>query len=357
MSTENTQHICLNCQTELHGAYCHVCGQKATQRKPTVKEFILEYLNIAFVWDTHFIKTFWQLLRRPGHLTNEYVSGKFVSYTHPLKLNMFLLFLFVTLFVLFRSAEGVGDTIHDYTHQDAVFPMLQLESLSTDPAYQASVQSSERDTVQLYAPIVLPISYPEFITSVDEVATAPEDSVAVWRASVPRKLLEDKAIIQHADGYYYFNKEFKRNLVGTYLLDTFWQQFIRMITKYFAIIILLTAPLLSLVVRLVQRKGKHTQFGHFIFTLHYTAMLEIMIIVLYILHLIAPPPGWLSQMFLLLGSCVYLTIATRKVYGTRWIGAAWQATLVNLSYGLILSAIFFVICVITLLAIAMQGLQ
>ena len=72
---KNTQHKhCLNCNTELQGEYCHVCGQKAINKTLTVKEFVLEYLNIAFIWDSKFTKTIWQLLRRPGHVTKEYVS-------------------------------------------------------------------------------------------------------------------------------------------------------------------------------------------------------------------------------------------------------------------------------------------
>ena len=83
---------CLNCGTELQGMYCHVCGQEAISKTPTVSAFVLEYFNNAFIWDAQFLKTFWTLIRRPGHLTNEYLSGKFISQEHPLKLNMFLLY-------------------------------------------------------------------------------------------------------------------------------------------------------------------------------------------------------------------------------------------------------------------------
>lgn len=347
--------LCLNCQTELQGEYCHVCGQKATQRKPTVKEFILEYLNIAFVWDTHFLKTLWQLLRRPGHLTNEYVSGKFVSYTHPLKLNMFLLFVFITLFVLFRSAEDMGNSIQDVTRNDVVYPMLQIDRMSTDAEYADLMLASKRDTVELYAPLLLPVTYPDFIGSVDEINSFNEDSIAVWTASVPHNLIEDGAVILHEDGYYRFNTEFRRDLVGVQIMESIWEQMTKMITNYFPILILLTAPLLSFVVRMVQRKSRHTQFGHFIFSLHYIALLEIIIIVLYLLHLTVSPPGWVNQWFLVLGSFIYLTIAIRRVYETkRWIGAVFQTVLINIAYWFILMTIFIMICMISVVAVAIQ---
>ncbi len=42
---------CLNCGTELNGMFCHKCGQQALDKTPTVKEFIVEYMNHAFIWD------------------------------------------------------------------------------------------------------------------------------------------------------------------------------------------------------------------------------------------------------------------------------------------------------------------
>ncbi|MEE1214465.1 MAG: hypothetical protein U0L04_05735, partial [Bacteroidaceae bacterium] len=48
---------CLNCGAELNGMYCHECGQRATSKTPTVRAFVLEYLNNAFIWDTQFFQT------------------------------------------------------------------------------------------------------------------------------------------------------------------------------------------------------------------------------------------------------------------------------------------------------------
>ena len=91
---------CLNCGENLQGVYCHKCGQRATNATPKVWEFILEYMNNAFIWDSKCLPTMWHLIRRPGYLTNEFNAGKFVVYEHPLKLNMFFLFVLMFLLVL-----------------------------------------------------------------------------------------------------------------------------------------------------------------------------------------------------------------------------------------------------------------
>ena len=41
---------CLNCGAMLKGKYCHECGQQVTTKMPSVKDFILEYLNNAFIF-------------------------------------------------------------------------------------------------------------------------------------------------------------------------------------------------------------------------------------------------------------------------------------------------------------------
>ena len=71
---------CLNCGAELQGKYCHVCGQEAVSKTPSVGAFIVEYANHAFIWDSNFLKTLWSLIRRPGYLTKEFIAGKFVEF-------------------------------------------------------------------------------------------------------------------------------------------------------------------------------------------------------------------------------------------------------------------------------------
>lgn len=126
---------CLNCGAELKGKYCHVCGQEATSQTPSVLAFIVEYLNHAFIWDSNFVPTLWNLIRRPGYLTNEFLKGKFVSHEHPLKLNMFLLFVFVTLFALFATQEKLNDSAEALTHHELEFPDIQMTLLKSDTGY------------------------------------------------------------------------------------------------------------------------------------------------------------------------------------------------------------------------------
>ena len=345
---------CLNCKTELHGKYCHVCGQKATYEKLTIKEFILEYLNIAFVWDTHLIKTLWKLISKPGFLTKEYISGKFIAYMHPLKLNMFLLFVFVTFLLLFNSTEDMGNSIKNLTRNEIIQPVLQISLQMEKAEYAMQVESSPRDTIQLYAPLLVFESLSGIITGFD-IDSADPDSTAVWIASVPRYLIEDKALILNEDGNYQFNPEYNTEASQTEILEKVWAKVVVLATKYFPLIILLTAPLLAFLIGILHRKSKHSMFKHFIFSLHFTAFLEMVVILLYILHLIASPPSWIMQSIIIFGSCIYLVFAFRKVYETRnWMKAVFKSILTNIGYGIILMLLFSIICIIAIVIIAWQ---
>jgi hypothetical protein len=345
---------CLNCNSELHGKYCHVCGQQATSAKPTVKEFLMEYLNIAFIWDAHFLKTFWKLITRPGYLTNQYVSGKFVAYTHPLKLNMFLLFIFISLFLFFHSTKDLNSTVHKVTRDERLLPAVQIDLLIRDQAYLDKLKASPKDTVQLYAPFFISESYSEVITDFDNNNSNAGDSVGVWTAVVPHLMIEDKVLEVQPEGYYTFSDE-QTAYEGIRLLETIYAQMVSLITRYFPLVILLTAPFLALLLHLINRKGKHSRFKHFIFVLHYTAMLELLVIAIYILFLIAEPSTSVMEGILTLCSLLYLTFAVRSVYETKnWFIAFIQAMTINFGYLMILMMFFIVIFIISLILVGLS---
>ena len=334
---------CLNCGTELNGMYCHECGQQATDKMPTVGAFIVEYLNNAFIWDSKFIKTIWTLIRRPGHLTSEFLSGKFVSQEHPLKLNMFLLFVFVTLFLIFSGTEKMNSSVHNLTTDERVFPGIQMKLLMDDEEYALTMKESELDTVQILAPLFLADSYPEIIRNHETIKDTGGEALDIWVAILPKVLVDDKIIIPDPEGYYIFNPETHTDdVVG--IFNDIWTELVNLLAKYLPLIVLFTAPFLSISLRFVQRKNRLPQINHFIFALHYTAFIELLMLCIYIIYLLVSPPLELLQYIVAIGSCVYLTIAFHHVYKTdSWIRAVVKALIISIIYILICLMMFFTI--------------
>jgi hypothetical protein len=330
--------------------YCHVCGQEATSKTPTVSAFVLEYLNNAFIWDSKFFQTIWTLIRRPGHLTNEYLSGKFTSQEHPLKLNMFLLFVFITMFVFLKGTEKMNNSVHTLTKDESVRSSVQIQSLMEN-GYSKNMKDSQRDTVKLLAPLFLAESYPEIISNIETIEDVKEEDLDKWVAVIPHVLIEDKILILDESGYYRFNPESKDGMEGVELFNSIWKKMVDLIVQYFPMIVLFTAPFLSMSLSFVQRKSRLPRIHHFIFALHYTALLEFLMMCIYLLHLTVTPPIKLLEGIMIIGSCLYLIVAFRKVYGANnWIKAILKSLFISLVYFiislLVFIGIFFVSCII-----------
>jgi hypothetical protein len=73
------------------------------------------------------------------------------------------------------------------------------------------------------------------------------------------------------------------------------------------------------------------------------------------MHLTIAPPVELLQWVFLLGSCAYLTLTFRRVYGvTSWWKAVLKSILMNLNYFLILLTIFVVMVFVAIIVVALQ---
>lgn len=334
---------CLNCGTELTGMYCHSCGQEAVNPNPTIGGFIFEYVSNAFMWDSRFLRTIWLLLRRPGQLTNEFMAGKIASYVHPLKLNMFMLFVFITLFLMFADTNRLNDSVGELTHDEKVFPLIQIGLLQKNADYIEKIQQSRRDTVQLAAPLSLATEYPHIVSLIETIEDTHGEGLDKWTAAIPHVLIEDKILIEDNEGHMIFNRESDKQ-EELEILEDVWKEMVGIATRYFPIIILLTAPFLSMSLRLVQRKKKYSHFNNFIFALHYTAFIELITLAIYVSHLIFAPSSGILQWILTLGSITYLTIAFRNAYDT---GSWWKAAV----KALFTSIVYFAICLIAFLCI------
>lgn len=345
---------CLNCGAELKGMFCHSCGQAALNKKPTIGGFIMAYLDNAYMWDSQFFKTVWTLIRRPGHLTQEYNAGKFISQEHPLKLNMFLLFIFVTLFVFFASADKMNDSVLGAITDERVLPHVQLNLVMEDPDMSVKIQESMRDTVLLWAPLDLNKQFSQIINHIETIEDTGGQALDKWVAVVPHALIEDEILVIDENGCYKFNTDIEIGNAELALLGAIWSEMSDLTSTYFPMLLLLTAPLLTFSLRVVQRKSKIPHINHFIFALHYTAFLEFLMICIYVLYLTITPSMDILEFVMMIGSCVYLAIAYHRVYASSWVKAVVKSLLTSFIYFTILLLIFMAIFIFACIATAIN---
>ncbi len=90
---------CLNCQTPLSPAdnYCPNCGQENKTNIIPVSHLVFEVFEDIFHFDTKLWNTLKASFTRPGKITREYLEGKRARYVPPVKLYVFVSFIFFLL--------------------------------------------------------------------------------------------------------------------------------------------------------------------------------------------------------------------------------------------------------------------
>ena len=343
---------CLNCGTELSGMYCHNCGQYATSHKFSMKEFIVEYLGNAYMWDSQFVKSIWTLARRPGRLTQDYMAGKFVSHVHPIKLNMFFVFIFITIFVFLSGTEKMTNKVHEITNDERVYSVLNMDYVVNDAEYSKKIKTSAIDTVLLYTPMAMTKEFPEALKLVDVIENSNGKSYDVLSVALPHVLIEENIIILKEDGYYHFNKDFSHSLESIDIVNNLWTEMVDFTSVYLPLIILLTAPFLAISLYIVNLKRKLSFVLHFIFSLHYIAFLELVFLVAFFLYITIRPSQGALELFFALSSCSYLTLAIRNVYEKdSWFKTIIKMIFANLFYIMICIVVFFIIFIIACFSI------
>ena len=107
---------CSNCGFRFGEAdsYCPRCGQKNHETKVPLKHLLEEFVESTFHLDTKILKTLRYLIFFPGRLSREYNEGKRARFVSPLRLYIFISFLFFLLLNIYtpknaNTAEGIRD--------------------------------------------------------------------------------------------------------------------------------------------------------------------------------------------------------------------------------------------------------
>lgn len=78
--------LCANCDAELQGRYCAICGQREEPRVPTMGAVLAEFTNEMFGVESKLWRSFAALLFKPGHLTSVFLAGRRQKYMSPVRL-------------------------------------------------------------------------------------------------------------------------------------------------------------------------------------------------------------------------------------------------------------------------------
>ena len=117
----HTHATCLNCSAQLHGRYCHACGQSADDHHRSILHLLWEAVEGFTHLDGRLAKTLPALLFHPGRLARDHIEGRRQRHVPPFRLFLItlLVFMFTAEFAINHGGHAtrtvkVSDSRHTY---------------------------------------------------------------------------------------------------------------------------------------------------------------------------------------------------------------------------------------------------
>jgi hypothetical protein len=122
---------CSNCQSSLDGEYCSTCGQQDLDLEKPIWCLVGTVISETFEVDGRAASTVRTLFLHPGILTAEFLAGRRVAYSPPLRLYLVFSVVFFLLIAWFASSGLLREPGSDLTFDAAVQARFLSDDLPT----------------------------------------------------------------------------------------------------------------------------------------------------------------------------------------------------------------------------------
>lgn len=334
---------CMNCGAELQGMFCHKCGQYASKPTMRMSDFIKEYIKNTLSIERQVLPTLSNLIFHPGHMPKEFCKGRYASYHHPLKLNLFFLLVLITIFALAETNRKLDNKFEGVTKQESFISGLALGAIRGEADYFAQCEAAPRDTLRMVVSYKVVKEYSDIVQVVSKISVTDTELPDTLIVSVPHNLIEDKVLIEKEDGYYfsYENNVVSETMLMEEILDV-WNRLTGFIFSHFPLLMLLTAPFLAHIIRLVvYRRYRAPRAHYYIFALYYMAFVELLLMGLFLVGLAFDFSYQSVERMVQITLFLYLTVALKTAYDIpKWWRAAIGSAIINTIY--IFSCVFVI---------------
>lgn len=343
MTETNT---CKNCETPFDASfdYCPHCGQEAVD-KLTFGILFSNTISNYFSIDARFFRSFVPLMLKPGVLARRFVDGKRLSYLHPAQFYLFIsvIFFFLFSFSVRKADNQISKVLEKGFEKDTVLDSLQIQKDSIKLAEAREIIAenvkgiSEENMQQIDSAIALQQQAPNVSFNFDRKVL---DSLIVNNASESEKLAA-MGMDKDANG---FTHKFYTQMLKFY--EQRGGGILKALYDTIPIAMFFMLPLFAFLLKIFYwNRGifaHHMVFSFYFFTFLFTTFCVILL-----LNQIVTVPDWIDSLIFL--SCiVYLILALRNFYKSRWWGAILKAGMITFVYTMfVLPFAFFGIILIS----------
>ena len=322
------QPTCTNCAhafvPDEPDEFCPRCGQ---QNHPPVIGFghmMEEFLEGVFHFDGKVFRTAGLLLFKPGELTRRYLAGQRMPYVPPLRLYVFLSFVYFLLLSVNTGYEvstvklnkGNGFSINiDGKDAAAAEPKARVQA----DTVEANLGLAQNDTIRFLEfgqTTMLKMSLADIERLPAKITDAQVDSI-IARQKVPniylRRLLVKRVARWH---------------------EASTEEIVHQLLRGFSILLFLLMPLAALLLKLVYFRQHRYYISHLIYTVHLQCFALVLLTLLLVL-------GWLHvwravMLVIVLYGVAYFVLALKRVYAQDWFRTLAKSVVLAVGYSLVM---------------------
>ena len=344
---------CRNCGTPLLSKFCMECGQKNHTYVAPLWNVLHDFAGTHFGFDTKFFHSIFPLLFRPGFLTREYCLGHEERYIKPFRLYLFcsILFFFLAAFMWASPADTLDQGFS--SAKRAVAPKVlspeqkqqkreeiqrALSAISAAPGEEAQKQFAMK-LVQ------------EQLTALDTppAAAQPAPKVVSVAAPAPASKVNGAGFSYDVDDNGNVNlnvkpdkhtklsedNSFMKSI--TYVKDH-QDEFKKKLRDNLPKMMFVLMPLIALFLKIFYLGSGRYLTEHFVFTLHYHAMLFVVLLFVMLIDFGSRHFAWLAPLKNEAGTVagwymvIYLFLALRFFYQQSWFKTSLKFCMLFVSY-------------------------
>lgn len=269
---------CLNCGHVVEKRFCPNCGQENVHVRKNFYHLFVHFFEDLTHYENAFWRTIKNLITKPGALTNEYLSGKRMSYLAPIRLYIFISFVtFLLMTLLPTDSEGITFDTGDPTkagEESVEIAKKRADSIVSVWSKENRVSKKDADSLR------------NFITSVtkkdngvggimfDEDARTLKDYEAKLK-----KLKSDEMPSSIEQMFVRKSIELNNRYTANELKDRFFETYKHNLPKALFIYM----PFFAFILWIFENKKKYYYFDHGIFTLHYFSFLLMIMLIEHLL--------------------------------------------------------------------------
>ncbi|MBC7890482.1 MAG: DUF3667 domain-containing protein [Ferruginibacter sp.] len=327
----------MNCNAQLAGSFCHICGQENIEPKETVWHLITHFFNDITHFDGKFFSTVGLLIRRPGLLPKEYMLGRRASYLNPVRMYIFTSAVF---FLIFFSIFHFTDKKFEEVLKIENKSLDEIRSLSPDSLknFTAKINNGKSIPAAELGKYLDSIKYKDGFNITSRKYRSKQEYDSVLKSGVKQhNWLERKLIYKEIEA----NEKYHNNK------SQFFTSFMSAFLHSFPQMLFISLPLFALFLRLLYwRRKEYYYVSHGIFSIHFYIFIFIAMLVIFGLGELKELLHWEWLKFLrgLLGITIffYLYKAMRNFYQQRRAKTIIKFLLLNFLTFIMLAFLFIV---------------